>query len=186
MGRHEQAIASARRAKELDPLSIRVDIAAFNTLYFARRYEQALGILRQMRELDPEHPLTRTYFGYVYAAMGNFPEAIAAYKEATKLGDNTTSGRIYLGSVYARAGRRDEARAILNELQRTTQFVSPGELAVLYVALGERDQAFQSLERAYAEHDIQLQYLKVEENFDSLRGDPRFQDLVRRVGFPVD
>jgi Flp pilus assembly protein TadD len=139
-----------------------------------------------MHELDPQNPVAQTFFGYVYADMGNFSEAIAAYNEAAKLGDKTTSSQIYLGNAYARAGRRDEARAILNELQRTTQFVSPGELAVLYVALGERDQAFQSLERAYAERDIQLQYLKVEENFDSLRGDPRFQDLVRRVGFPVD
>jgi serine/threonine protein kinase/Flp pilus assembly protein TadD len=186
MGRHEQAIASARRAKELDPLSIRVDIAAFNTFYFARRYEQALVILRQMHELDPQNPVAQTFFGYVYADMGNFSEAIAAYNEAAKLGDKTTSSQIYLGNAYARAGRRDEARAILNELQRTTQYVSPGELAVLYAGLGERDQAFQCLERAYAAHDIQLQYLKVDPGIDPLRSDPRFQDLVRRVGFPVD
>ena len=84
--------------------------------------------------------------------------------------------------VYARAGEREKAQAILKRLQTSRKYVSPAELAVLYAALGEREQAFAALEKAYTEHDIQLIYLGVEQNFDSLRDDLRFQDLLRRVG----
>jgi tetratricopeptide (TPR) repeat protein len=116
--------------------------------------------------------------------MGRYPQAIAAYKEMLKLGNNSTYTRIYLGYAYAKAGHREEAQAILNELERTKEFVSPTDLAVLYAGLGENDQAFQSLERAYAAHDLQLQYLGADPSLDSLRSDPRFQDLMRRVGLP--
>ena len=182
MGRHEEAIAEARRAKELDPLSIRIDIWVFNTLFFARRYDEAREVLKQMRELDAHHPLILYYVAQTSIATGQYTEAIAAYKEGIKLGDDTASTRIYLGHAYARAGQLEKARAILDELQRTKQYVSPAELAVLYVGLGEREQAFASLERAYAAHDLQLQYLGVDPTLDPLRSDPRFAELMRRVG----
>ena len=84
--------------------------------------------------------------------------------------------------AYVRAGKRERAQTILKQLQTTDKYVSPGELAVLYAALGEREQAFASLEKAYAAHDLQVQYLGVDPAFDSLRSDPRFQDLMRCVG----
>jgi tetratricopeptide (TPR) repeat protein len=101
------------------------------------------------------------------------------------LGDDSSSTRIYLGVAYAKAGEREKAQAILNELRRSTGYVSPGELAALYAALGELEQAFASLERAYAAHDLQLQYLGVDPMLDPLRSDPRFQDLMRRIGLPL-
>jgi len=113
-----------------------------------------------------------------------YPEAVAFYQEAIKLGDNSPSIQVYLGATYAKAGEREKAQAILKRLQTSKEYVSPGELAVLYAALGEREQAFASLERAYAAHDLQLQYLGVDPPFDSLRSDPHFQDLARRVGLP--
>jgi TolB-like protein/DNA-binding winged helix-turn-helix (wHTH) protein/Tfp pilus assembly protein PilF len=184
MGRHEQAAGEAKRAKELDPVSIRTNIWVYNTYLFGRRYDQALEILKQMYELDPNHPLTQIYFGGIYTAMGRYSEAIDAFKKVNKLGDNTPSIRIYLGLAYAKAGQRDKARAYLNELQRTKEYVSPTELATLYAALGENDQAFASLERAYSEHDIQMQYLGVDPFLDNLRSDVRYTDLMRRVGLP--
>jgi hypothetical protein len=90
--------------------------------------------------------------------------------------------RISLGAAYARAGDRDRARAILEQLETGRRYVSPGELAILYAALGERERAIASLERAYAEHDLQLQYIGADPAFDGLRNDPRFADLLRRVG----
>ncbi|HET6671624.1 MAG TPA: winged helix-turn-helix domain-containing protein [Pyrinomonadaceae bacterium] len=181
-GRHEQAADEAKRAKELDPVSIRTNIWVFNTYIIGRRYDQALEILKQMYELDPNHPLTQIYFGGLYTAMGRYAEAIDAFKKVNKLGDNTPSIRIYLGLAYAKAGQRDKARAYLNELQRTKEYVSPTELATLYAALGENDQAFESLERAYSEHDVQLQYLRADPFLDSLRSDARYQNLMERVG----
>jgi TolB-like protein/Flp pilus assembly protein TadD len=182
LGRYEQAIAEARRAKELDPISIRINIGVCLTLLNSRQYDQALDILKQMHELDPNHPLTHIYSGYAYASLGRYPEAIAAYKEGMRLHGTDTSGKIYLGYAYAKVGQREEAQAILSELQRTKQYVSPAELAILYAGLSEKDQAFLSLERGYEAHDVQLQYLNADRHFDSLRSDPRFQDLMRRIG----
>ena len=111
-----------------------------------------------------------------------YREAIAEYQQAIKLGADTTGTQIYLGEAYAKAGERERAQAILKRLETSKEYVSPGELAVLYLALGEREQALASLEKAYAARDLQLQYLGVDPAFDSLRGDPRFNDLLRRVG----
>jgi len=108
-------------------------------------------------------------------------EAIAAYQRAIELGGEP-GYRIYLGVAYAMAGERGRAQAILKQLETGGSYASPGELAIFYVALGEREQAFASLERAYAARDAQLQFLRVEPAFDPLRSDPRFQDLMRRVG----
>ena len=111
-------------------------------------------------------------------------EAIAAYETAIKLGDETPSTQIFLGAAYAGAGERERAQAILERLQTSKAYVSPGELAVLYAALGRREQAFASLEKGFAARDLQLQFLAVDPAFDSLRSDPRFADLLRRVGLP--
>ena len=184
LGRREQAIGEAKRAKELDPISVRINISVFVTLFNCRQYDQALDILKQMRELDPNHPLTHLYSGYTYAAMGRYPEAIAAYKEGMSPGETDASGRISLGYAYAKAGQREEAQTILRELQKSKQYVSPAELAILYAGLSEKDQAFLSLERAYEVHDVQLQYLNADSHFDSLRSDPRFADLIRRMRLP--
>jgi adenylate cyclase len=89
---------------------------------------------------------------------------------------------LYLGAFYAKAGERKKAQEILKRLETSKEYVSPGELTVLYAALGEREQAFASLEKAYAAHDLQLQHLRAEIFFDSLREDSRFKDLMRRVG----
>jgi Flp pilus assembly protein TadD len=113
-----------------------------------------------------------------------YPEAIAEFQEAVRLDGDTPTAQIYLGSAYARAGKREKAQAILKQLETSKEYVAPGELAVLYTSMGERDKAFASLERAYAAHDLQLQYLKVDSGFEPLRDDSRFKDLLRRVGLP--
>ena len=89
-----------------------------------------------------------------------------------------------MGYAYAKSGKRDEALAILNKLKTTKDHVSPAELAILYVGLGDKEAALESLERSYREHDLQMQYLKVDLHYDALRSEARFQDLMRRVGLP--
>lgn len=113
-----------------------------------------------------------------------YGEAIATYQEIMRRGGDSTGLQIYLGAAYARSGEREKALEILKQLEMGKESSESGELPVLYVALGEREKAFASLEKAYAAHNAQLQFLKVESNFDSLRDDPRFQDLLRRVGLP--
>ncbi len=115
---------------------------------------------------------------------GMYAEAISEYQKWISLEGDSTSVQCHLGYAYAMSGKRDEALAILNKLKTTKEYVSPFNLGVLYVGLGDKEAAFQSLERAYAEHDLQMVTLKVEPPYDALRSDPRFADLLRRVGLP--
>ena len=186
MRRHEQAIAEAKRAREVDPLSPGVNANVGWILIFARQYDQAIEALKKTLELDQNYDLPHSYLGDAYTAKGMYAEGIAAYQQAIKVGGDNTAAQIYLGAAYARMGERGTAEQILRDLQTTQRYVSPGDLPVLYAALGKREEAFASLEKAYAAHDLQLQYLSVNPSFDSLRTDRRFQDLLRRVGLPVD
>jgi serine/threonine-protein kinase len=181
MGQHEQAIAEINRARELDPLSLSVNLGVGARLFLARQYDQAIEALKKTLELDQNYAQAHIFLGYIYAAKGMYTEAIAAYQRFIKLSGDDTSVQISLGVAYARAGQREKAQAILKRLQTTKVYVSTGELAVLYAVLGKGEQAFASLERAYAAHDLQLGSLGVDPVFDPLRSDPRFADLIRRV-----
>ena len=181
MGQHEQAISEINRARELDPLSPGVNATVGYILLNARQYDRAIEVLKNTLGLNGEYPYTYLFLGFNYAAKGMYTEAIAAYKQAVELGLDTSSTQIFLGSAYARAGQREQAQAILKRLQNDEN-VSPGQLAILYSALDETQLAFKSLEKAYQQHDLQLQYLGVDPAFDPLRTDPRFTDLLRRVG----
>lgn len=181
VGRHEQAIAEAKRARELDPLVPLVNFGVGARLYHARQYDQAIASLKNMLEIHQNLPLPYSFLGYAYAAKGMYAEAIATYQQSIKMFGDNTSDQIYLGAACAKAGERGKAKAILKRLETTKDYVSPTELAILYDALDERDKAFATLERAYARHDYQFMFLGAPE-FDSLRSDPRFTDLMRRVG----
>ncbi len=183
IGRHNEAIAENKRAKNLDPISLVTNADAGNIHYLARQYDQGLAELENALELDPNFATTHVYFGYIYAAKGMYQKAIAAYRKAIELTGETTSRQIFLGAAYAKSGELEKAKIIIRRLESEKEYVSPGELAILYSALGESEKAFASLEKAFTEHDLQLQYLKVDPAYDSLRPDPRFQNLLRRVGF---
>jgi TolB-like protein/Tfp pilus assembly protein PilF len=184
LGRHEQAIAEIKRARELDPLALVVNANIGFRLYFARQYEQAIEQLKKTLEMDQNYGYAHVLLGYTYAGMGRYNEAIAEYETSLRLTGDQTSAQCYLGYAMAKAGRLAEAEAILKKLETTKDYVSPTELTVLYVGLGEKDQALSALERAYAAHDLQMRYLGVDPYFDSLRSEPRFQELIRKVGLP--
>jgi TolB-like protein/Tfp pilus assembly protein PilF len=184
VGRHEEAITEMKRAQELDPLSLFADAELGFTLYKARKYDQAIEVLKKSLELDANYPLAHTYLALTYAAKGMPAEAIAEHKESMRLGVNTPGMQIYLGAAYAQAGDLGAAQKILRQLETSREYVSPGELPVLYAALGKREEAFASFEKAYLARDQQLQYLGIEPAFDSLRSDTRFKDLMHRVGLP--
>lgn len=177
--RHDEALAEGHRARELDPLT-----PNFSWLTLQRRYDQALEGLKKALEMGQGNAFVYLQLGVSYAGKGQYPEAIAAYREAIRLGDDSPDTQILLGCAYAKAGERDQAQAILKRLNARREYVSPGALAVLYVALGDPERALELLERAYVEHDNQLHNLAVHPHLDPLRSDPRFQDLVRRVGLP--
>lgn len=184
MKQSEQAIAEVKRAVELDPLSLQMRADVGFNLLFAHRYDEALEAVQKALDLDPSFALGYSYLGYIYVAKGMYAEAIASHQEAIKRGSKGPSSYVYLGAAYARAGDTARARAILRQLQASKEYVSPGELATLYASLGDREEAFASLDRAYAAHDLQLQYLGSDSGYDPLRSDPRFANLLRKVGIP--
>ncbi len=184
MGRHDEAIAEARRNKELDPLTLGNLVSVGNALSNARRYDEAIAEFKKVLEVDKNNYGAVYWLSYTYLYKGMYREAIDSFQEAIRLGGDNPSDQIYLGAAHAKAGEREKAQAILKQLETSKEYVSPGELPVLYVALGEREKAFASFEKAYAARDLQLQFLKVDPSFDPLRDDPRFQELLRKVGFP--
>ena len=184
MGQHDQAIAEAERARELSPLSPRFKSYVSIMLMNAGRSDEAIKVLQNTLALDPNSREALTGLGYIYLAKGMYAESITAYQQSIKSGYAGMSTQIYLGAAYARAGERNKALAILKQLQTSREYVSPCELAVLYIALDQREEAFTSLERAYAERDAGLGALRNERGFDPIRSDPRFINLMRRVGLP--
>jgi serine/threonine protein kinase/Tfp pilus assembly protein PilF len=184
LGRHDEAIAEDRHARELDPVGVLINTVAGRTLHYARRYDEAIEHLKKTIELDQSSPTAHLRLGDVYVTKGMYREAVAEYQMTIKLGDAGDEVQIRLGAAYAKMGERERALDILRGLQTRDSYVSPGQLAILYAALGEPEQVFASLEQAYAEHSPSLQFLKVDPAFDSLRSDPRFADLVKRIGLP--
>jgi len=185
MGRHTEALAEIKRAQELDPLRISLRGQEGAALYFARRHDEAIQQLQNVIKLEPDNGFAHVFLGYTYAAKGMYTQAIAEYQKYISIEGETTSPLCYLGYALAQSGKRSEAQTILDKLKTTKEYVSPAELAVLYVGLEDKEGAIASLERAYVAHDLQMQYLKVDAHCDSLRSDPRFQDLMRRVGLPL-
>ena len=179
MGRHDEALREIRRARVSDPLSPVLRVMEGWILYFARRYEEALESLQNAQPLEPDYPLVYSTLGRVYRAMGRYPEALAAYRRADELeGADSVSGRVAL--VLAASGKPDEARRLI----AATADRHGAGMALLYLALGNKDDAMVCLERAYDERQVSLVQAKVGPWFDPLRAEPRFQDLVRRMNFP--
>ena len=184
LGRFDEALREIRLAQELDPLRTGLLGNEGTIFYYARRYDEAIGLKKQIHaQSAAENPFAHLELANAYVQKGQYAEAILSYQTSIKV-EETTSALIYLGRAYALSGRRSEAIAILDKLKRTEKYVSPTELAILHASLGDKEIAFASLEKAFTERDFQLTSLKVEPGYDPLRADPRFQDLMRRVGLP--
>jgi eukaryotic-like serine/threonine-protein kinase len=186
MGRVSEAIAEAKRTQELDPLSLINRSHLAWILYFAHRYDQAIEACRKSLELDPNFYVARRYLGLAYEQKRMYAEAIQEFQQAETLSGNATLMRAHLGHAYAVAGKANEARQILGELKERARqvYVSAYHIAVIHAGLGEPDQAFEWLEKAYEERAEFLVYLKADPRLDNLRADPRFPALLRRVGLP--
>jgi tetratricopeptide (TPR) repeat protein len=134
--------------------------------------------------MDPNDAAANIYSGTVYEQKARYDEAVAAYQKAIKVSERTSNILGVLGHAYAASGRKGEALKILGELKEMSKqnYVSPYDLAVLYTGLGEKDRAIEQLNKAYEERAGWIINLKVEPLFDPLRLDPRFADLLRRMG----
>jgi len=182
--RMDENAVEKKRARELDPLAPGINGMVIFELLNAGKNDQAIEAAKKLVELDQNNPGVHMTLADTYSRVGQFREAITAIQEAIKLGDTSPDGQIYLALAYANNGDHDKARGILRRLETGKEYVSPLGLASIHAAVGEKDQAFMLLEKAYAAHDQQLIWLAGPE-LAPLRSDPRFKDLVRRVGLPM-
>ena len=186
MGRHEEAFREAELAVERDPLSLLMNMTAALNFYTGREYDRAIAQLKKVIEMDQHFPAAHSVLGCVYVQKGMFAEALSQYVEVLNLVKGVppvaASVKVFMAQAFARWGKKDEALRLLAEIAGQT--VSPCALAGVYGALGETNKAFELLDRAYRERDLHLVSLKVDPALDDLRGDPRFGDLVQRVGLP--
>ena len=184
--RMQEALAEIRRARELDPTSLVINAWYGRILLLTGQVDQSIDQLKKTLELDPEFILARYRLGQSYVEKQMYNEAIQEFNQLLKLPRARALGLMGLAHAYALAGRREEAEKDLGELLelRKGQYISPGQLAIIYIGLGEKDKAFAYLEEANKMHDLSIMRLKVERRFDPLRSDPRFNDLVRRIGIP--
>jgi len=186
MGRIDEGIAEGKRSQQLDPLSAEHTSVLGWDLYLAHRYDEAIEQERKAIELEPDYWPGHSLRGHAYAQKGLWREAIASFQRAISIEHVIAEPLIGLGRVYAVSGKEEEARKVLAELNDKSKhpYVSSYLLATLYAGLANKDQAFASLERAYLDRSWYLTQLKFDPELDPLRSDPRFADLVRRVGLP--
>jgi TolB-like protein/DNA-binding winged helix-turn-helix (wHTH) protein/Flp pilus assembly protein TadD len=185
VGRADEAIAEIRKAQALDPLSAVIATDLGKELYFVRRYDEALVELRRALELDPNFVSAHNWISDTLLEKRLYNDAIAELEKTKPFKEE----RVYIRQtayLYARTGRRAEARAALGkslQLSKGKQ-VSSGAVALTYAALGEKNESFQWLEKAYTERSSFMTSLKYWSVLDPMRDDPRFADLLRRVGLP--
>ena len=187
MGWQEQAIAKMKKSQELDPLSLIISVAIGWALYNARRYDEAIEQLQRTIELDPNYPVTYWILGLVLRKMDRYDPAIAEGEKGVTFSGGSPIMRAALAQSFAAAGRREEAIQILDDLAKLAnqKYVASYFFAGIHVGLAEPDRAIEYLEKAYAEHSHWLIYLHIDPGMDALRSNPRFQDLLGRIGLPL-
>ncbi len=183
VGRIDDAIAELRKAQELDPLSPIIVTDIGKALYYARRYDDAITELNKALELDPNFSQAHGWLSSVYLEKGMLKES---QSEAALAHRDAQPQDLLLQSAYvaAREGRKEEARRLLSQLLPTLQkdWMDPGAIALVYGAMGERNEAFAWLGKSCDSHSSFMTSLKMWPAYDPLRNDPRFDDLIRRVG----
>ncbi len=186
LGDTEQSLVESHRALELDPLSPAMNWHLGWHYYFAHHYVQALEPIHKAIELDPNNPQAHDILGWSLKQLGKMPEAVAEFQKVEALSPGNPFGAAHLAIAYAASGRKAEAVKILDDLKGLSarRYVSPESLARVYLSLGDRDMAFEWLDKAVQAHSFYLTLLKQDPEVDRLRADPRFEDLLRRIGLP--
>ena len=187
VGRTDESLAQARLAQDLDPLSPFVNNGLARQYYLSRQYDKAIAQCRVVTQMDPTYLPARTQLALAYEQKGMLADAVSTMEQVRKLaGEKTDLPMVHalLAHAYALAGRKAEAQAELNMLTAIGQrrYVPPSYLAIVYLALGDKDKAFEYLNKSYQDRSEQVLYLGVEPLVDPLRGDPRFDVLLKEVG----
>lgn len=179
----DEAIASMKKAQELDPFSLIINSEVGWAYYHAGRYDEAVAQLNKTAELDPNFARVHFFFGRVYEQKAMYREAVASTKKAVEISPANTLFKASLAHIYARNGQKAEAENILRELETraTDEYVSPFAFALIYTGLDKEKNALDWLEKAYRERDtILFNYIR-DPQLNSLRNEPRFAELLKQV-----
>jgi len=184
MDRGSEAIAELKRAEALDPLSLSVHVNAGWVYYLMRQNEQAIEQWRKALDLEPQFAVSHSAIWVGYLRSPDFAKVMAALGKGTSVDDPMELAA--LGGIYAVSGDSAQARSVLTKLSAmsTRRYVCPYEMATAHAVLGDKDQAIAYLRRGYQEHSGCIPDIKTDPRLDALRSDPRFQELLRSVGFP--
>ena len=183
LGRFNEAIAEGKRAVELDPLSLVINADLGMNYYYARRYDEAITQLRKTLEMDAGYYYAHVNLGQVFAAKRAFDQAIAEYQKARALNDDPFVLGL-LGHAYASSGNKTEALKLLDQLKEISsqRYVSVYTFAIVYLALGDKEEALRWLERCYQDRaGADIGWIRVDSLLDPLRGDPRFEALAEKI-----
>ena len=183
-GRSCEGIAEIKKALALEPLSLLINSQLGSLLYLSRSYDDALEQFRRTLELDPNFAVARFSLGNLLEVLGRYDDAAREYQVSQVGLGNLPEFTACMARIHALSGNRSQALRSIGALRRLSKtcYVQSNLIALIYTALGQRDEAFDWLERAYAERDEDLCLLKVDPRFDSLRPDPKFTSLLERVG----
>ena len=183
VGRQDENLAARNRALDIDPLNLSINSGVGMVYYYMGQYDHAEEILQKTLELYPNFAQARLYLGSTYVQKGMFDEAIAEFNKALTLSGSLARAKAYAAHAYALSGKRKEAQKILEGLQALskTEYVSPEDIALVYIGLGDKERSLDWLEKAYEEGDPGLNHIKVEPQFAGLHSEPRFQALLTRM-----
>jgi TolB-like protein/Tfp pilus assembly protein PilF len=186
MARFKESIAEGKRGQALEPVSPRASAILGLDYYFARQDDQAIEECQRALDLEPNFLFAHWLLGLAYANKSMPELAIAESQKAVELSGHSAGAVAGLGHVYATLGRRVEAHQVLDELEQLAKrgYVSPYSVAAIYARLGDKDAAFEWLEKAYQDGAYGILFLKSAPEWDGLRSEPRFQNIMRRVGLP--
>ena len=184
LGRFGEALHESERARQLDPLSLIIAADNGAILYFSRQYDRAIEQLHNVLQKDPNFGRAGGLIIYAYVEKGMFSQALAGAETSHRLYGEGPWYWSVLAYSYGRAGQLERARREVEKLEKVSQHeqVNPAIMLWAHLGVGDKEEALADLEKAYSEHFGILTTLKVEPAFDPLRSDPRFQDLLRRVG----
>jgi len=187
IGRNDRAMEELELAREIDPLSLIINTTIGLSLTSARRFDLAINCYRNVLDIDAQFALARHCLGFAYACQARYEEAVAEMDQAMRLSGGSPLTAATLGFVYAISGDMTGAKRTLGELKERAGevYVSPYNFVRVYAGMGMKDQAMEWLEKAFEDRSHSLVWIRSDLTLESLRSDPRFQDLLRRVGFPA-
>jgi tetratricopeptide (TPR) repeat protein len=187
LGSFDAANKEFEDAHQIEPLSLYTNLTVGAAYFYSRQYEKASAQFSKIVEMDSNFAPAHRWLAKTLEQTGKYDEAIAEAQKVIRMGGPSGASKAGLAYAYAVAGRPNEARQVLADLQQASKdhYVSPYSLAAIYAGLGEKDRAFEWLEKDFSERDNSLIFLAVDQQFVNLRPDPRFAELVKKIGIPA-